>query len=135
MNEGPLTSQPPPPASSGRIVLLAENDPQVADLEKMVLMQAGYSVTLAETGPEALRLVRMQLPVAVVLESDLPDVNGVEVCRQLKADPLTHHIPVLFCTADPSAHQLARDAGADDFLVKPGEVMQLGERVTRLLKN
>lgn len=115
-------------------VLVVEDDPQIGELQRKLLERAGFAVKLANTGPDGLRLARTEVPHAVVMDGDLPGMDGFETCRRLKSEARTCHIPVLFCSGSHNALELAHAAGADDFLAKPCEVMQLPERVVRLLK-
>lgn len=117
----------------GPAILLVEDDPQVSKVEIKMLERAGFRVKLAVTGTEGLRLARAELPAGIVLDGELPELDGFEICRQLKADARTRAIPVLFCSGQPDAEQLAHAAGADDFLAKPEGVAQLTVRLKILL--
>jgi two-component sensor histidine kinase len=100
-----------------------------------ILSRAGFQVIEAGTGKEALRLVRSASPQLVVLDINLPDMNGIEVCRQLKSDPQTASIMVLQVSATNIAlpdRVQSLSAGADSFLVEPIEPEEL-EAVTRAL--
>ncbi|MGE5610067.1 MAG: response regulator [Bacillota bacterium] len=102
-----------------------------------MLKRAGFSVIAGSTGEEALRLARTQKPDLVVLDVKLPDMNGVEVCRQLKADPNTASIPILHLSA---MHILSEDriagldAGADAYLTQPVDPRELLATVNSLLR-
>ena len=91
-----------------------------------MLENAGCKVLRAFTGTEALALAS-QMPDAVLLDINLPDINGFEVCRRLKSDPTTSDIPVVFLTAmyDASAKAMARSIGAKTLLHYPVEEAQL----------
>jgi two-component sensor histidine kinase len=100
-----------------------------------ILARSGFQVLEAATGEEGLRIARSALPQLVVLDINLPDINGVDVCRQLKADPKTAHIMVLQVSATnvqlaDRVHALS--VGADTFLVEPVEPEEL-DAVTRSL--
>jgi two-component sensor histidine kinase/CheY-like chemotaxis protein len=100
-----------------------------------ILARAGFQLLEASTGEEGLRLARSASPQLMVLDINLPDVNGIEVCRQLKADPKTAHIMVLQVSATNiqlADRVRALAAGADSFLVEPVEPEEL-EAVTRAL--
>ena len=113
--------------------MLVEDDERVARAESWILEQAGFAVTVAGTGPDGLALARAELPMAVILDGDLPGLDGFEVCRRLKADPKTRHIPVLFCSGRFDSRELARAAGANDSVEKTDAVAELVERLNRLL--
>lgn len=103
-----------------------------------ILERAGYRVIEAETGTDALRLARQALPQAILLDVRLPDINGLEVCRTIKTDPLTAHIMILqvsatHITGADRIHGL--EGGADTFLtepVEPGELIATLEALLRL---
>ncbi len=122
------------PAQSRPAVLLVEDNPHVSRIQIRLLEQAGFQVALAETGTDGLRLIRESLPAAVILDGELPGMDGFEVCRQMRADERTRNIPVLFCSARLDAHERALAAGGDDFLAKPEDMAQLAERLVRLLQ-
>lgn len=120
--------------STGRpIVLVVEDSADVAEVERLLLERAGFVVVVIETGLSGLTFAQSQLPAAIVLDVDLPDIDGLEICRRLKGDPSTRRIPVLVCSGNSDACEGARKAGADGFLAKPGEVAQLAARVLELL--
>jgi len=92
------------------------------------LEQNGYHPLNAHTGGEALAAAREHAPSAILLDVNLPDLNGFEVCRMLKADATTCRIPVIFLSASQnSAHakEMGRSVGADGFLFAPVETTQL----------
>ncbi|MET0533368.1 MAG: histidine kinase dimerization/phosphoacceptor domain -containing protein [Steroidobacter sp.] len=100
-----------------------------------ILTRAGFQMLEAGTGEEGLRLARSASPQLVVLDVNLPDINGIEVCKQLKADPKTANIMVLQMSATNvqlADRVRALSAGADSFLIEPVEPEEL-EAVTRAL--
>jgi CheY-like chemotaxis protein len=93
-----------------------------------MLQQAGYQCLNAQTGSEALSMAENGRPDLVLLDVNLPDVNGFEVCRRLKGNPATQHIPVVFLSAtQTSAHakEMGKSVGGDGFLFAPVESAQL----------
>ncbi|WP_071795019.1 diguanylate cyclase [Natronohydrobacter thiooxidans] len=100
------------------------------------LSAACYDTLLAHSGQEALDLARRELPDLVLMHCGLPDLDGAEVCRMLRADPRTWHIPVILFSAQGSrANRLAAlAAGADDFLVRPLDENYLLSRLRALLR-
>ena len=92
------------------------------------LEQHGFRTLQAHSGTDTLRVAAEQHPAAVVLDVNLPDFDGYEVCRRLKADALTRAIPVIFLSATYQSNQARErglDAGADAFLFAPVEPAQL----------
>ena len=102
-----------------------------------VLKQAGFNVIDARTGAEALQLVRTVMPSLVLLDVNLPDISGFEVCRQIKADPRTAPILVLHLSASSVAtqHKLAGlEGGGDSYLTEPIDPEELIANVRALLR-
>lgn len=95
-----------------------------------------FDVLTAASGPEALAICSRQNIDLVLLDVMMPDMDGYEVCRRLKADPMTHHIPVVLITAldQPSDRVRGLEAGADDFLTKPVRDLPLFSRLRGLTR-
>ncbi len=117
-------------------ILVVDDDAQVLRAIARVLEDAGHAVTTALSGEEALSLVRRQRPDLIVLDIIMPEMDGLEVCRRIRADPFLAKIPILFLTAKsrPTDAAQALDAGGDDFLTKPFEVVELPARIRALLR-
>lgn len=117
-------------------VLAVDDDSQVLRAVRRVLEGAGFTVTTAQSGRDALEIVRQERPDVIVLDIIMPEMDGVEVCRRLRADPFLARIPILFLTAKnrPTDIAEALDAGGDDFLSKPFEVIELPARLRALLR-
>lgn len=115
----PAAQAPVEPADPrARLILVVERDPHVRALEAHFLLQAGFTVGFADDGREALGLAREQQPDIVITEILVSKLDGLSLCRQLKADPRTRHIAVLVLSI-LSASSRAAEAGADAFLMKP----------------
>jgi CheY-like chemotaxis protein len=99
-------------------VLIVERDPHVRELETHFLEQAGYLVKAATDGHAALDLAISLQPDVIVTEVLVAKIDGLSLCRQLKANPATRHIPVLVFSI-LAANTRAKEAGADAFLMKP----------------
>lgn len=100
------------------LVLVVERDPQIRELEAYFLEQAGYSIEFAADGQAALEQARKLLPDIIITEILVPKLDGLALCRQIKADPATRGISVLVFSI-LTANQRAKEAGADAFLTKP----------------
>jgi two-component system cell cycle response regulator len=103
---------------------------------KVKLNAACHETIQASDGTSALKMARDEQPKLILLDLMLPDISGIEVCRRLRADPLTQHIPIVIITAsaDREKRLLALQAGADEFLVKPLNEVILLARIRSLLR-
>jgi adenylate cyclase len=116
-------------------VLVVDDVPQNVRLLEAVLTSNGYSVTSASSGPEALEKVSAELPDIVLLDIQMPEMNGYEVCRRLRADPATRFLPVVMITSsDTEVRVHAIEAEADDFITKPFNQQELLARVRSLVR-
>ncbi|HEY6074416.1 MAG TPA: response regulator [Anaerolineales bacterium] len=127
----------PPSASplagtGSAVILCVERDPFVRDLESFFLTEAGFGVTFADDGLQALELARELHPTIVITEILVPKLDGLALCRRLKTDPETRDIAVLVFSL-LAAERRAEEAGADAFLSKPLSAQGLQEAVRTLL--
>ena len=113
------------------LVLIVDDEKDLRALVDFNLKQAGYRTAQAESGAEALAKARQLVPQLILLDLNLPDVAGTDVCRLLKSDPATHGIPILMLTARSAESDRIRglELGADDYVVKPFSVRELVLRV------
>ncbi|MCZ0811098.1 MAG: phosphate regulon transcriptional regulator PhoB [Pseudomonadota bacterium] len=117
-------------------VLLVEDEPAQREVLSYNLEADGFRVTTAENGEEALLLVDEEAPDLIVLDWMLPNVSGIEVCRQLKTRPDTRGVPILMLSARSEEVDRVRglETGADDYVIKPYSVIELMARVRALLR-
>jgi DNA-binding response OmpR family regulator len=117
-------------------VLVIEDSADIADLLRHYLERAGYGVDRIESGREVMARAKKQPPDAIVLDVMLPDVDGMTVCQQLRADPATSTIPILMLTARGEEADRIRglELGADDYVTKPFSPKELVARVGALLR-
>ncbi len=118
------------------LILLADDSPTVRALAKLELEHAGYEVVEVGDGEEALRLARSRPPDVVLLDVEMPNLDGYETVKALKADPLTAHIPVVFLTGRVGADDVveALRLGGHDYLRKPPEPAELLARVAAAVR-
>lgn len=116
-------------------ILVIDDEADVLDLVVYNVKKAGYQTLTARDGAAGLQTARNDLPALIVLDLMLPGIEGTEVCRQLKADPRTAHIPVIMLTA--KAEEVDRivglEIGADDYVTKPFSPRELVLRVKKIL--
>lgn len=119
-----------------RKVLLADDDAGLRRLVGTTLGSDDFDLLQATDGDEALEVARRELPDLILLDVNMPRLNGFEVCRQLKADPATAGIKVVMLTAraNESDRVQGREAGADEYFVKPFSPVQLLDKVYSLLE-
>jgi two-component system, OmpR family, phosphate regulon response regulator PhoB len=117
-------------------ILVVEDEADLAELVVFNLRQAGHDVVSVQEGQRALDEIRRHRPDLVVLDIMLPDLSGVEVCRRLRREPATQHLPVLMVTAkgEEVDRVVGFEVGADDYLVKPFSPRELVLRVEAILR-
>ena len=116
------------------LVVVAEDDPSVTDLLRLYLTRDGFGVQTYADGAVALQAVRTARPVALVLDVGLPGLDGIEVCRRLRAEG--DRTPVLFVTArdDEADRVLGLEFGGDDYVTKPFSPRELVARLHAVLR-
>jgi sigma-B regulation protein RsbU (phosphoserine phosphatase) len=128
-----LSGESEPPRAT---ILVVDDDRLARQLLKLLLEPEGYNLVFAESGTEALQLARPLRPDLVLLDVELPDLQGDEVCRQIRSDPVLEKVPVIMVTA--LSHRDARirgiEAGADDFISKPFDHLELLARVRTITR-
>jgi two-component system, OmpR family, alkaline phosphatase synthesis response regulator PhoP len=117
-------------------ILIVEDDPDIADLVARYLDKAGFVTERAANGRDALAIMAAKPPELMVLDLMLPHVDGLEVCRQARANPHTAAIPIIMLTAraEESERIVGLELGADDYLAKPFSPNELVARVRALLR-
>jgi DNA-binding response OmpR family regulator len=116
--------------SKGRI-LVVEDDFDISNMLRIYFSAQGYEVQVAPRGGEALSMTRKQLPNLIMLDIMLPDMNGYDVCRELRTTTRTSHIPIIFLTQrDERSDKIqGLELGADDYVTKPFDIEELKLRV------
>lgn len=114
----------------GRI-LVVEDDIDISKMLRIYFDSQGYEVLVANRGNEALEICRTKLPNVVVLDIQLPDIDGYEICRILRSNTRTSYVPIIFLTQkDERSDKIAGlELGADDYITKPFDIEELKLRV------
>ena len=117
-------------------IFIAEDDESILDLLVTRMRIAGYHTSYERDGSAALEAIKRSPPTACILDVNMPGLDGFQVLKRLRADPLTAHIPILILTARraPDDIKTAIRLGATDYLTKPFKDELLLTRVARLLR-
>jgi CheY-like chemotaxis protein len=120
---------------ANEFILIVEDNPQNLKLVRDTLQVKGYQTIETETGEEGVRLARERRPALILMDIQLPGINGVEALHQLRADPITSLIPVIAVTASVMPHdrKRIRAAGFNGFQEKPISVRELLATVREIL--
>lgn len=117
--------------AEGKNIIVVDDDFDILEAISLMLEDAGYTVTTNSKGDFIEHLSANDLPAMIILDMLLSGSDGRNIARQLKAQELTKHIPIIMISAHPKAEQEAQTSGADDFLPKPFEMDELLEKVAR----
>ena len=117
-------------------ILVAEDEDPVIELLRYNLEREGYEVGVAKDGEEALVMMKERAPDLLLLDWMLPKVTGIEVCRQTRSRAETRNLPIIMVTARTEESDRIRglDTGADDYIAKPFEPLELISRIKAVVK-
>jgi two-component system alkaline phosphatase synthesis response regulator PhoP len=124
------------PDTKDQTILIADDEPDLIELLSYSLNGEGYQVHAAKDGREALKLAKQHLPQVILLDIMMPHMDGIEVCRQLRADSRFQDTPILILTArgEEYSEVAGFEAGADDYVTKPVRMRSLIKRIESLLR-
>ncbi|WP_432823557.1 response regulator [Trichloromonas sp.] len=116
-------------------ILIVEDEESLLKLESILLISKGFEVKGVPNGKAALESVAEEQPDLILLDIMLPEIDGFEVCRRIKSDPATRHIPVIMLTAKKSREDMVRGekVGADWYITKPFKSAMVIETIQRFL--
>lgn len=119
-----------------RTILVVDDEPGIVKIAHDYLERAGFHVISAGDGPSALRLARQEHPSLIVLDLMLPGMDGLDVTRALRQDPLTAGVPIIMLTArvEETDRLIGLELGADDYITKPFSPRELVARVRAVLR-
>ena len=117
-------------------ILVVEDDVDIAKLLRVYFDSQGFDVSVAANGSDTFMVCNRQLPNVIILDINLPDIDGYEVCRLLRGNLRTSHIPIIFLTQkDQRSDRIAGlELGADDYVTKPFDIVELKLRVQNALR-
>jgi DNA-binding response OmpR family regulator len=116
-------------------ILIAEDEPDIRELVAFMLRFAGYEVSAASNGEEAVQAATRDIPDLILMDVRMPRMTGYDACRIMKASPTLRDVPVVFLSAkgQESEIQSGLDAGAEEYLLKPFSPDELTNRVRTIL--
>ena len=117
-------------------ILVVDDEVDLAWALRQSLSDEGYEVSIAQDGQQAIAAVARQCPDLIILDINMPRMDGLEVCRRLRRDPSCAAVPVLFLTVRSGIQDRIKglDEGGDDYLSKPFDLGELKARVRALLR-
>lgn len=117
-------------------ILVVDDEEDILELVRYHLERDGYKVSCEVSGEDALKTARSKLPALIVLDLMLPGLDGLEVCRLLKKDPKTEHIPIVMLTAKGEESDIVAglELGADDYITKPFSPKVVVARIRAVLR-
>lgn len=121
--------------TDAKLILMAEDDPDIQLVARLALKKAGYRVTAVSNGRELLARVADERPHIVLLDWMMPEMDGPETCAKLRENPETADIPIVFMTAKSQGFEIERGLalGAAGYIVKPFDALTLGEQLREIL--
>lgn len=116
-------------------ILIIEDDDDIQELVRNILTMNGYKVTSSFDGVEYKKLIKSDLPDLIILDLMLPELDGFDVCRNLKKDPDTRDIPIIMLTCKGEYEDIATgfEIGADDYITKPFSTKVLLGRIREIM--
>jgi DNA-binding response OmpR family regulator len=114
-------------------IYITDDDPGVQDIFRIIFESAGYVPTIFQNGKDLLDNLNNEYPDMYILDKQLSGMDGLDLCRNLKNGRKTRNIPVLIVSATPGLRNMAKAAGADDFIEKPFKKNELLKKVASYL--
>ncbi|ODS72055.1 MAG: response regulator receiver protein [Cytophagaceae bacterium SCN 52-12] len=116
-------------------ILVFDDDKTLLSIFSIVLKASGYTVAVSETSQDIIEKVEEVKPCAIIMDNWIPTIGGIKATQILKEHDQFRHIPVIYCSANKDIALLASKAGAEAYLAKPFDLVDLESTVARLVKN
>lgn len=114
--------------------MIFDDDKTILNIFSIVLEASGYVVESSETSHDIIERLEQVMPDVIIMDNWIPDIGGIEATRLLKSNPKFRHIPVIYCSANSDIKSLADQAGAEAYLPKPFDLVDLEETIGRLIR-
>jgi DNA-binding response OmpR family regulator len=116
-------------------IMVVDDDEDFTNLYKTTLRVAGFEATAVNQSSIAIEMAYLVKPDIFVIDLMMPEINGFQLCKMLRADPVFSRTPIIIVTAltDADSKKIAADAGANDYLTKPFHIDELNSRINALL--
>ena len=115
-----------------KTILIIDDNPYILKPLSILLTGFGYSVTSTAHGKDFM-LTKVPFTDLILLDSRLQGVKGQDICKKIKQDKKTHHIPIIMCSADNRIKMIAKEAGADDSIEKPFNMEELLKKIKKYI--
>jgi len=116
-------------------ILVIDDDKDILELVEIILLRNGFEILISPKGEETLDNVENFAPQVILLDVFLAGVNGIDICRELKSNAKTAHIPVIMYSAHTNKNAIMQQRNANDFLAKPFDIRNLIDKIEFQLKN
>jgi len=116
-------------------ILVLDDDPDIGIMIKMMLEYKGYSVVVTDRAEKAEEILSTEQMDLIIMDMLLSGVNGTDICTSLKQNPNTSSLPIIMISAHPNAKQICLDAGANEFMAKPFDIMDMLSKINRLISD
>ncbi|MDB5119370.1 MAG: response regulator receiver [Sphingobacteriales bacterium] len=110
-------------------ILAVEDEPDILEILQLIFSGEGYDVKTSSSGKDVFNIIDTFDPHLIVMDIMLGELDGRDICKNLKSNRLTNHIPVIMVSAHPGIGRTVEEVGANDFLPKPFDIDELLERV------
>lgn len=110
-------------------ILAVEDEPDILEILKLIFSGEGYDVETSSSGKDVFSIINTFHPHVIVMDIMLGELDGRDICKNLKSNNSTNHIPVIMVSAHPGIEKTISDVGANDFLPKPFDINELLDKV------